>query len=163
MTTAAARAHPDETGGILVGVHLDGQPWVTAAIEIDSPDRGRHHYKIPSGTTQPAVRVARGGDPRLGYLGDWHSHPSDVGPSTTDLTTLAIFSLKHPRTPNPTLIVVRSTAHGYRLDARRIATISPRPCTLRFTGNLPPAEGTGEAPSQAPKPPDTKPPPRRPS
>ena len=34
MTTAAARAHLDETGGILVGVCQGGHPWVITAIEI---------------------------------------------------------------------------------------------------------------------------------
>jgi proteasome lid subunit RPN8/RPN11 len=138
MTAAATHAHPNETGGILIGVYLDGHPWVTAAIEIESKDRGRHHYKIPFGKTQPAVHATRQNDPRLGYLGDWHSHPRDVGPSTTDLATLGLISLKHPRSHNPTLIVVRHTTDGYTLDARRITTVAPRPCTIRLTGNVPP-------------------------
>ncbi len=68
MSTAAAHSHPDETGGILIGVYLDGQPWVTRAIELHSDDRGRHHYRIPAGVTQPAVHQARTLDGRLGYL-----------------------------------------------------------------------------------------------
>jgi proteasome lid subunit RPN8/RPN11 len=137
MTAAAVRAHPFETGGILIGVHLDGEPWVTAAIEIASTDRGRHHYKIPSGETHPAVHAARRVDNRVGYLGDWHTHPNDVGPSSIDLATLALISMRHPRTPNPTLVVVRNTSHGYFLDARRIVAVAPRECELRLTGNLP--------------------------
>lgn len=137
MVAAAAHAHPYETGGILIGVHLDNQPWVTRAIEIPSPNRSRHHYKIPAGATQPAVHAARRADPRLGYLGDWHTHPADVGPSPTDLATLAIFSIKHPRTPNPTLVVVRNSADGYTLDTRRILAIAPRTCEVRLVGDLP--------------------------
>jgi proteasome lid subunit RPN8/RPN11 len=136
MFAAAARAHPNETGGILVGVHLDKQPWVTRAIEIASPDRGRHHYKIPAGATQPAVHAARRDDPRVGYLGDWHTHPADVAPSPTDLATLAIFSMKHPRTPNPTLVVVRNAGDSYALDTRRIVTVRPRTCEVRLAGDL---------------------------
>lgn len=138
MIAAAARAHPKETGGILIGVHTnDGHPWVTRSIEIATDDRGHHHYKIPSGATQPIVHAARRTDPRLGYLGDWHSHPADIGPSTTDLTTLAVYSIKHPRTPNPTLIVVRNTTDGRALDVCRIVTVAPRPCELHLTGDLP--------------------------
>lgn len=137
MTAAAARSHPSETGGILVGVHLDGQPWVTASIEIATAERGRHHYKIPRGATQPAVRDARRSDPRLGYLGDWHTHPADVGPSPTDFASLGRISLKHPRSPNPTLVVVRKTSSGYVLDARRIVALAPRTCALRLVGDLP--------------------------
>lgn len=137
MTTAAARSHPDETGGILVGVHMDGHPWITTAVEIPTTDRGRSHYRIPAGATQAAVLGARATDHRLGYLGDWHSHPADVGPSTADRASLALISMKHPRTPNPTQIIVRRTDAGYKLDARRIVTLVPRGCTIRLTGALP--------------------------
>lgn len=137
MFTAATTAFPNETGGILVGVHVDGHPWVTRAIEIATADRGRHHYKIPAGATQPAVRAARTADPRLGYLGDWHSHPADVGPSPTDLATLALFSVRHPRSPNPTLVIVRNAGDGHVIDPRRIVAITPRACEVRLTGDLP--------------------------
>jgi proteasome lid subunit RPN8/RPN11 len=138
MIAAAAKAHPNETGGILIGVHTDGgQPWATHAIEITTNDRGHHHYKIPSGATQPSVHAARRTDPRIGYIGDWHSHPADIGPSPTDLATLALYSIKHPRTPNPTLIVVRNTMDRRALDARRIVTVAPRPCEIHLTGDLP--------------------------
>lgn len=138
MIDAAAKAHPNETGGILIGVHTDGgHPWVTCAIEIATDDRGHHHYRIPPGLTQPSVHAARRTDPRLGYLGDWHSHPADIGPSPTDLATLALYSIKRPRTPNPTLIVVRNTPVGRALDVRRIVTVAPRPCELHLTGDLP--------------------------
>lgn len=137
MFAAATKAHPNETGGILVGVHLDKQPWVTHAIEVATPDSGRHHFKIPGGATQPAVLNARRIDHRLGYLGDWHTHPASVGPSPTDLATLALFSIKHPLTPNPTLVVVRRNGESYVLDARRITARTPRQCDMRSVGDLP--------------------------
>lgn len=138
MTSAARQSHPIETGGILVGVQVNGQPWVTVAVEIASPERGRRHYRIPRRATQPAVFAAREADSRLGYLGDWHSHPNDVGPSPTDLATLTLHSVKHPREPNPTMIVVRRTSSGYELDARRILAVGPRTCEINLTGDLPP-------------------------
>lgn len=137
MTTAAARAHPYETGGILIGVHLGEHPWVTVIVEIPTNERDRSHYRIPAGTTQAAVLRARAADSRLGYLGDWHSHPHDVGPSLTDLASLARISLKYPRLPNPTQIVVRRTDHEYTFDARRIVLLTPRICTIGLTGSLP--------------------------
>ncbi|MGE2836009.1 Mov34/MPN/PAD-1 family protein, partial [Mycobacterium sp. SMC-4] len=84
LTAAAAHAHPCETGGILIGVLADGHPWVTAAIEIATTDRGRARYRIPGGATHAAVQRSRATDDRLGYLGDWHTHPADAGPSPTD-------------------------------------------------------------------------------
>ena len=84
MTEAAARAHPDETGGIMVGVLTNGHPWVIVAVEISTPERGRTHYRIPADATRTAVLRVRERDDRLGYLGDWHSHPRNVGPSSID-------------------------------------------------------------------------------
>lgn len=139
LTDAAARSHPDETGGILVGVYVDRNPWVTQVIEITSPDRGHHYYRIPGGATQPAVNASRGADSRLGYLGDWHSHPADVGPSPADLASLALISYRRPRRPNPTTIVARNRGDQYVLDARRIVGVQVRHCTLRITGSLKPA------------------------
>jgi hypothetical protein len=110
---------------------------VITAIEIPTADRGLSHYRIPGGTDHPAVLKARTADHRLGYLGDWHSHPHDVGHSPTDLASLALISITTPRQPNPTQIVVRRTDHGYTLDARRIVTLIPRACTVTLTGGLP--------------------------
>lgn len=138
MTASAALAHPNETGGILIGVRLDGHPWVTTAVEIASVDIGRRRYRLPAGTTQPAVHAAREADPRVGYLGDWHSHPEDVGPSRTDLVTLGLISINHSEDPNPTLIVVRNASDGYVLDARRIVAFTARACELRLAGSLAP-------------------------
>jgi proteasome lid subunit RPN8/RPN11 len=138
MRRAASLAHPLETGGILVGVHADLQPWATMAIELRTSSRGRTHYRLPGGATQPAVMRARAIDQRLGYVGDWHSHPADVAPSRTDLATLRLISYLRPRLPNPTLLVLRrSDADEYNLDARRIIAVNPRRCAVRITGDLP--------------------------
>jgi proteasome lid subunit RPN8/RPN11 len=138
LIAAAQRSHPLETGGILVGVTVGGRPWVTGVIEVDSPDRGARHYRLPAGSTQPAVRSARRRDSRLGYLGDWHSHPGDAGPSGIDLATLAVMSAKRHRFPMPTLVVVRRTPDGTVLEAARIVRAIPRRCEVLATGDLPP-------------------------
>jgi integrative and conjugative element protein (TIGR02256 family) len=133
----AARSHPLETGGVMVGVYADGNPWVTGVVEIASKDRGRHHYRIPGGTTQPAVLKARNSDCRVGYLGDWHSHPSDAPPSSLDLASLRFVSYVQPRRPNPTMLVLRHKDNStYTIDARRIAALQVRKCHVRVTGEL---------------------------
>lgn len=137
LTSAARASHPLETGGVLVGVYVKGVPWVTTAIEIASTDRGRSHYRIPGGATQPAIRAARKNDIRLGYLGDWHTHPANSGPSPTDLASLALVSYRSPRRANPTMVVVRRQDNDYALDARRIAGVQVRTCAVRLAGSLP--------------------------
>ena len=136
LIQAAKRAHPHETGGILLGVNANGTPWITQVVEIPSDDRGRSHYRLPGGQTQAAVRAAREDDPRLGYLGEWHSHPADVGPSPTDRATMRRLTyLLQPRF-GPVLIVARRTSGGYNLDVRQI--MFPRLCVrgLTPTGDL---------------------------
>lgn len=64
MVDAATRAHPVETGGILIGVYADGHPWIVTTIEIASTDRGRSHYWIRGGATHTAVLRARAIDDR---------------------------------------------------------------------------------------------------
>ena len=144
MIIAASRAHPYETGGIFVGVHANGQPWATTAIEIVSVDQGHRHYKIPGGSTQPMVHKARKVDHRVGYLGDWHSHPCDVGPSPIDFASLRLVSNRHPADPKPTLVVVRNTALGYVLNACRIVANTPRTCEVTLTGALPPPDALSQ-------------------
>jgi proteasome lid subunit RPN8/RPN11 len=137
LALCAGRADPVETGGILLGVYADGRPWIVSIVEIATSERGQRHFRIPGGTTHSAVRRARATDKRLGYLGDWHSHPADSPPSAVDLNTLRIVSFVHPRRPNPTMIVVRKTQSSYRLDARRIVGARLAACEIRPTGDLP--------------------------
>lgn len=133
----ARGAHPNETGGILLGVRTAGRPWITQAVEIPSTDRGRSHYRMPAGTTTAAVARAREGDPRLGYLGEWHSHPSDVGPSPTDRATMRWLALRHPRTVFVLIVVRRRDGGSAWLDVHEMALpfLHRREATL--TGDLP--------------------------
>lgn len=135
----ARSAHPNETGGILLGVRTAGRPWITLAIEIPTPDRERSQYRLPAGTTTAAVRSARHEDPRLGYLGEWHSHPADVGPSPTDRATMRRLALRSPRT-GVVLIIVRHGIDGHRLDVREMTLPFLRSRRSVTTGDLPPSQ-----------------------
>lgn len=131
----ARSAHPNETGGILLGVRNGGRPWITQAAEIPSTDRGRSHYRLPADTTTVAVARARKTDPRLGYLGEWHSHPTDVGPSPTDRATMRRLALPHPRI-GLVLIVVRRRDGVPWLDVREMAFPFLRCREAALTGDI---------------------------
>ncbi len=137
----ARKAHPNETGGVLLGVRTAGRPWIVQAVEIPTSDSGRHHYRLPAGTTTAAVHHARRSDPRLGYLGEWHSHPADVGPSATDRATRRRLSLRNPWT-GLVLIVVRDGEDGRWLDVRETCFSFLRSRETVITGDLPPAAST---------------------
>ena len=88
IIAAARAAHPFETGGILVGVRSRSRPWVALAPVINTRESALNRYQIPAGVTRHLVRSIRSGDSRLGYLGDWHVHPADAGPSALDRSTM---------------------------------------------------------------------------
>ena len=89
IVEAAGAHHPDEAGGVLLGVLAGRRPWVTEAIGVPSARPSRSYYELPAGAGRRALDRQRRTDSRLGYLGEWHSHPADVGPSGTDRRSMA--------------------------------------------------------------------------
>jgi proteasome lid subunit RPN8/RPN11 len=107
MVAAARNAHPKETGGVLVGLpDATGAPVVAQAIEVPAEVPSAQRYDVPAGATSKAVEHVRKLDDRLGYLGEWHSHPSDQPASSTDQATMRALA-SHPDTGAPVLIVMR--------------------------------------------------------
>lgn len=141
MIEAAAAAHPSETGGVLVGVVLArgpgaGRPWVTHAVQVPSRKSGPGYYELPAGARERAVKRLRMNDPRLGYLGDWHSHPADIDPSSTDAHSMASVSVTGD-CARPLLLVVRRNGEGYRIDSRQWTGATLRQLQIRSSGPLP--------------------------
>lgn len=136
LVNAATGSLPLETGGILLGVKLNGRPCVVSAIEIPSKDRSRAHYRLPGGQTKKRVIEARKVDGRVGYLGEWHSHPADVGPSAQDRGAMRLLSYVQS-SPCPLLIVARLGPTGYYLDVRQSIFFTLQKRSLRLVGELP--------------------------
>jgi proteasome lid subunit RPN8/RPN11 len=148
LTKAAAAAHPDETGGVLVGVlgQLHGgrrRPWVTHAVKVASPRSGRTHYELPAQARERVVTKLRRHDARLGYLGDWHSHPVNVDPSHTDATSIESISVTGD-CARPLLFVVCRANGGYEIDARQWTGASLRQLHVVDAGPLTPASAATE-------------------
>ncbi len=141
MRSAAAMAYPLETGGILVGVMRDGEPWVTSAIELADARKTTSSFVIPFGVTPTSVDLARRRDARVGYLGDWHCHPANVGASSIDRATLGRNAKRSTRSEElPTiLIVLRRAEHVWEIEALADAGNGPSPIELLLTGSLPPS------------------------
>ncbi|AZS46080.1 MULTISPECIES: Mov34/MPN/PAD-1 family protein [Microbacterium] len=135
LRVSAAHSHPLETGGILIGVTAGDSPWVTEVRTFDSPGRGPAQFILPRGVTQRAVRDARRADARLGYIGDWHSHPADVPASRTDLLTTRTTSLAMRR--SVLLLVARHRGTTYALDMSMARGTRIVPCRMIPTGDLP--------------------------
>jgi hypothetical protein len=130
----ASAAAPFETGGLIVGVATADTVWITNFLELALTRRHRSRFVIPAGATHPAIDDARIADPRVGYLGDWHSHPADLGPSAVDFSTLqdlAVGSLRHRRL----LGLVRRTDVSWSFELWRLNRLRrPKRAQFELTG-----------------------------
>lgn len=138
--SAAREHHPDEIGGVLIGVEAERRPWVTRAVIVPSQRATPAYYEIPAGARRRAVRRLRRDDPRLGYLGDWHSHPANIGPSGKDRETMAVLAAdRDSGCSRPVLLLARRRGEDYRLDARQQVGSKLRELRLIIAGPLEPA------------------------
>jgi proteasome lid subunit RPN8/RPN11 len=138
MREAAVRAHPRETGGILVGVWAEGgRPWVTHACEVESHEAGLAHYVLPAGTTRGLIEQLRRADSRLGYLGDWHTHPMDAPASGVDHQTVQrLAGTVDSNGREIVLLVARRRSRDYVIDAHLAYRRGVRPAPIVRTGDL---------------------------
>lgn len=90
-TTLALAALPRETGGILVGWHEDNTVVVTDLLPVPDRSAGRRHYVRNHKRAQKVLDQHRKACPdnRIGYVGEWHSHPAPQPPSSVDYNALA--------------------------------------------------------------------------
>lgn len=130
-------ALPVETGGILLGCHVDGRSVVTEVVEIPDTAATATRYRIPEGNAQAAVAAARESDGRVGYLGDWHSHPSGAGPSPLDVAAMLSLAADEDKT-QPILALVEPSTNGQgRLDAFVTRNGRVTRASICSTGDLP--------------------------
>ena len=138
LRALAATASPFETGGLLVGVTTADSVWIAGFVELHGTKRHRSRFVIPAGATHPAIDRLRDEDARLGYLGDWHSHPADVGPSSIDFSTLqdlALGSLGQRRL----LGLVRRVGTTWDFELWAVNRLRrPRRADYELTGPIPP-------------------------
>jgi proteasome lid subunit RPN8/RPN11 len=137
---AARSAHPDETGGVLIGVSLGTRPWVTEAVLVPSEKSSPVYYELPAGARQEAVDRARLDDRRLGYIGEWHSHTYDIGPSDIDRETMTRLAARGEDCRRPVLLIARRRDEAHRLEAHQQVGRRLRPLRLLAAGPLPPED-----------------------
>ena len=144
LRSAAADALPKETGGILLGCIIDGRPVVASAVDIIDREATPSSYHVPAGATLGAVAQARERDGRLGYLGEWHSHPCATAPSFTDLATM-LTAAQDSGIANPVLIVVHPDEdRPGDLRAHVTTPAGLKAALICTTGDLAPAHTEGE-------------------
>lgn len=119
------RRAPLETGGVLVGYESDGRLFVTHATgpgprAVHTRSRFRRDGEYTQAEVDRLHEASGGHDD---YIGEWHSHPAPVGPSSVDLTSLRWIS-GNPRyeRPEPAMLLARRTIwFRWRLEAYRLS------------------------------------------
>lgn len=138
IRNCAGLAAPFETGGILIGVATPDGVWITTVIEVVVVDKRRTSYRAPARVTPMLVDEARKCDPRLGYIGDWHSHPADASASAVDLRTLRTITRGRADVKR-VILVARTDGSTWRIEAWARADRNAVPIDLELTGGLPAA------------------------
>jgi proteasome lid subunit RPN8/RPN11 len=135
---AARRAYPDETGGVLLGAIVDGRPVVADAVEIKDVDATPISYRVGEGKVPEQVARSRDRDPRLGYLGEWHSHAHRTGPSPKDTVTMLTIA-EESDTEAPVLLLARPQEDvGKNLQGFVTTPAGLKPAEVAMSGGLPP-------------------------
>ena len=135
---AAAAAHPNETGGVLLGVLTRGRPWITTATEVAHAGATGAYYELEAGAAPAVVDAMTLHDPRVGYLGEWHSHPADFGPSPLDERSMrGIAADPTAECAHPVLIIARRCGSDYQLDACQLQRRRLRTLQIIDAGPLP--------------------------
>ena len=138
LRALARAALPTETGGLLLGCIVDGRPVVSEVVEIVDGDATPTTYHLSEGATPDVVAAARARDSRLGYIGDWHSHPSGAGPSALDVAAMAVIEEAEADDEDPVLMIVRpSEGEAERVDAYVSTEGRLKPAAICLTGDLP--------------------------
>lgn len=120
----ALAALPHETGGILVGWHDHQTIVVTGMLPVTDKKAGRSHYVRNHARAQKVLNAHRAtcGDDRVGYVGEWHSHPAPQPPSHIDYNTIADITCETSQQvalivlaiqPDNTITPVAATAHRH--------------------------------------------------
>lgn len=109
-TADARTALPLETGGILLGFRTPDLIVVTRTLTVPDPFSGRRTYLRRRGKAQVQMTQAlRQAPPVVGYVGEWHTHPADVPPSSIDTNALAATARA---TSQPVALIVLSRTNN---------------------------------------------------
>lgn len=136
---AADAAHPLETGGILVGTEIDRRLTVSGVVEVTDPDAQLNSYHMGEGAVAEALSLVKEADSRVGYLGEWHSHPDGSGPSTLDVATMLSIAAGSD-CANPVLLLVHPPDHEPRVAAYVTTPAGLKPAVVEPCGDLPEVE-----------------------
>lgn len=142
LTLASRHARenlPYEVGGVLVGWREE--PHIVVVHELllipaKTPTRNRYDREHQPAEEALQTYLAQASDDRLGYVGEWHSHPAPQPPSPMDarairaisrdlsapVALVVLMSHRHGHSIEPTAVVASRTPHRTRLRSAHVGT-----------------------------------------
>lgn len=149
IASETANNLPRETGGILLGYQENGTIVATNALVVHGKGATTTRYvrdDVRANARLKEFLEQRADDDPIGYVGEWHSHPSPSGPSPTDRATMRA-TAKGSAKPIALLVFAPDTAgkfygliaHRQRLGraTTKEATVSLPPVRFEPLGPLP--------------------------
>ena len=127
LTAVADAAAPLETGGILLGYRTRHAVVVAGVAEVADYTATTTSYTMRTAQAQAVLDDVRQFFPvgsAVGYIGDWHSHPANSPPSTTDRRSHATLN-RHYRKAMAGLVAVHTcdgwVPHAHLANRWRLA------------------------------------------
>lgn len=132
MTSEIVLGSSDEVGGILLGWWEDnGTAVVHDFLSVQDDFSGSNHYVRRHTAAQELLTAVlnREVDPRIGYIGEWHSHPMQTPPSRTDRQSLIDITREHRR---PVALVVLAISTNGRCTPFGLIGTPRRRCRVQI-------------------------------
>lgn len=126
----ARAAAERERGGLLLGWWDHRDIIIQLAVEVRDPGATFATWTRHETAAQQALDEARAtlADPRIGYVGDWHTHPAPIGASPADKAALRRASRQYDQ---PIALIVALPDGGLDLHAARAGRCRPAHIMIR--------------------------------
>lgn len=125
-----------ERGGLLLGWWDHGDIVIRLAVEVSDPDATSMTWTRHQSAAQRTLDEARAqlGDSRIGYVGDWHTHPAQIGISPADEAALLRASSQYDQ---PTGLIVALPDGSLDIRTARAGRVRPARLTIDHTEDRP--------------------------
>ncbi len=128
IASSTAKALPNETGGILLGYRVGSDFTVTAALVVEGKRTSTSFVRddVEANRLLAEFLEERAPTDPVGYIGEWHSHPAAVGPSSQDISSIRGIAKQHA---DPLILLVYSVGTPWNYSgqvAKRRPLIQPK-------------------------------------
>lgn len=116
----AINKYPKEFGGLLLGRYINNNK-IVLIEDIVLPTKyksSRYYFERGSEGLREILERRYNGNPRLIYVGEWHSHPdSPAKPSSTDMNAMReLANDKNVLITNPVLMILEIRKRDYKVE-----------------------------------------------